>query len=957
MATSKTTPTVPQSNPASTPSAPSLTWRYPFPARNGKEITDPQIFYGALGAMSDGFFPLGVNGFPHGGIHFGAASASRVDQSKGVRAIADGEIVAFKIDDAYPHLHFTQTRRWAMYSTGFVLVRHAMTMPPAPGSKTAQPADETLTFFSLYLHMADWSTYLADGSLVRPGWWPGVDAFRISGKDQQIGDGGAPGAFVWTEPKAGKKNQYRLGEKVGFLPEGSEVTIGEKRGPWGHISAVTVGAMISSKSGGTFGLDDENVPWVQPDKLGKDEEKKLPPKEDALTPKGDWGWIYLHDQQAVKEPTNVGSIVVPAQPIAVKAATLLGQLGEYIDYETSRPLPPVASRQLLHLEVFAGESLHAFIEKSRTRAAQLPQSDKTIFVIQAGAKLVAKAVDADLKLGDGVQFAKLTLTSASPKTGPWVQVQPWINSPSGQAQQYQTTFWIARSNLSRLDSPNGLSAWKSFPLQMSRAGSPVNSDQVAYPRAELNSLDDGNVAVDDKGVTWWRLEVGTGEGRSDTGWVCGGTQSDGSGNQPGTHWESPWAWPGFEIVDATGIKLTDAFKRNLSVTGSADPKEQKAFAPSTEAVGNSALLSKLEQTVSRLPSSGSAKDPKGKDGSVIVTAVKLRQALARRWLASELGHVILKYESEWGGGMSRWEALTPLMRNATENWKCELERIKKLQWWDSVKGKVDGFPSNPVVNHVHPVSLVGNFLQTCSCNRDISEEELDLLLPTAVKSKGLFYAATDTLVRGFDKRQFLVLLNRYMRENDMMTCVRKAHFLSQMSHECDELRTNEEYRNKDGSIPSGWNNYHGGSKFHGRGLIQLTHDVNYISYGKFVGDPTIGVDPDKVSQSIAHTTHSACWYWRGGSHWGDINPMADRNDFYAITVAVNGGFNNVDDRFVALNKLVKMLGAEKCSENPGLIFNNYQIEKSSIFGTFFYKTHPQRIKEAVEAVDAKKSQV
>ncbi|MBW9108141.1 lytic transglycosylase domain-containing protein, partial [Paraburkholderia phenoliruptrix] len=103
--------------------------------------------------MSDGFFPLGVNGFPHGGVHFGSASASRLDQSRGVQVIADGEIVAYRLDDTYPHLHYTQTRRWAWYSTGFVLVRHRMTMPRAPGSTAAQPADETLTFFSLYMHM------------------------------------------------------------------------------------------------------------------------------------------------------------------------------------------------------------------------------------------------------------------------------------------------------------------------------------------------------------------------------------------------------------------------------------------------------------------------------------------------------------------------------------------------------------------------------------------------------------------------------------------------------------------------------------------------------------------------------------------------------------------------------------------------------------------------------------
>ncbi|POR55069.1 hypothetical protein B0G62_102680 [Paraburkholderia eburnea] len=537
MASPQPTPAAPQSNPADTPSAPSLNWRYPFPARDGRDIADPQIFYGALGAMSDGFFPLGVNGFPHGGIHFGAASASNVDQSKGVRAIAEGDIVAFKIDDAYPHLHYTQTRHWAWYSTGFVLIRHTMTMPRAPGSTGAQPADETLTFFSLYMHMADWATYLSDGKLVRPGWWPGVDVFRIGTTNTQIG-GGAAGAFVYTAPTTGKKKHtFTAGQQVGFLPEGSEVTISETRGTWGHIKAITSGTMIATKSGDYFGWEDgPQAPWLHPDGTKSADEPgdirdpgSSNQSQTPLTPDGDWGWINLHDQQALKEPTSgVGTVFIPpkTQPIHVTAGTLLGQLGEYIDYETSTPLPPIPSRQLLHVEVFADESLKAFIDKSRTRAAQLPASDRTIFVIQAGAKLVAKPTAADLTLGSGVQLAKLTQTTTSPKIGPWAQVQQWINSPSGHPQQYQSPIWISRSGLGQLDSPTGLKAWKSFPLQLNQASSPANADQVTYPSAQLNALGNGNVAVDDKGVTWWRLEVGTGSGQSALGWICGGKQSD-----------------------------------------------------------------------------------------------------------------------------------------------------------------------------------------------------------------------------------------------------------------------------------------------------------------------------------------------------------------------------------------------------------------------------------------------
>ncbi|CAD6556673.1 hypothetical protein LMG27952_06166 [Paraburkholderia hiiakae] len=944
MASPQNTPAAPQNNPANTPSASSLNWRYPFPAKDGKEITDPQIFYSALGAMNDGFFPLGVNGFPHGGIHFGAASASRVDQSKGVRVIADGDIVAFKIDDAYPHLRYTQTRHWAWYSTGFVLVRHTMTMPPAPGSTGSQPADETLTFFSLYMHMADWSTYLSDGKLVRPGWWPGVDVFRIGTKDTQIG-GGAPGAFVYTAPTAGKKNQYSKGQQVGFLPEGSEVTISEMRGKsneWGHIKAITSGGMIAPKSGDYFGWEDgPQAPWVPPDGLNASAKSGEGPVPDVvlqsktpLTSEGDWGWIYLHDQQALKEPTagvGTASILPKTQPIHVTAGTLLGQLGEYIDYETSTPLPPIPSQQLLHVEVFADESLKSFIEKSRTRAAQLPASDRTIFVIQAGAKLVAKPTDADLNLGSGVQLAKLTQTTTSPKIGPWIQVQPWINSPSGHPQQYQSPVWIARSGLSRLDSPNGLQAWKSFPLQLNQASSPVNADLVTYPSAQLNALGNGNVAVDDKGVTWWRLEVGTDSGQSALGWVCGGKQSDGGGIHPGTQWASPWAWPGFEIVDATGINLTDAFKRNLSVTGSANPKEQKAFAPSTEAVGNSALLSKLEQTISRLPSSGGAKDPQGNGGSVVVTAVKLRQALGRPWLASELGHVILKYESEWGGDMSRWEALTPLMRNAAENWKCELERIKNLQWWKNVKGKVDRFPSSPVVNHIHPIALAGNFSgsECCAITVDFLEKVLGksgdwFTGKGGTASFQLHFPEKYPNIYKYDKEMFVSRLNSKMKAYGIVDCYQKAHFLSQCFHESARFETTIEFASGEGynpgvhsdAIKSGNTTMGDGPKYKGKGLIQLTWKNTYQMYSAYRGIDFVS-NPDLVASDMENAIDASCWFWRhkGGIQKkydakGDINVLIEheKNNVAMITLAVNGGHNGLGERQALFDKIKNVWG-------------------------------------------------
>lgn len=401
---------------APTPVTTPLTWRYPFPDRDNKEVTSPQIYYQALAGMDDGFFPLGVNGFPHGGIHLNDA-AGMFGTKDGVRCIADGHIVAYKIDGAYPHLQF-KDGKWAMYSTGFVLVRHTLTLPPAPNSADAQPADESHDIYSLYMHTADWATYLGDEKLKRPWWWLNIDAFRVQPRDRQLaapdgGATGAAGAFVWTEPKASKKGgSFTAGERTGFLPEGCEVVISETRDQWVHIKTITAGHMVSPVNGGEFGWEGRNAPW------------KTEGDSATVTPENDWGWLYKPNLQGIKEPDSVGQVVIPPTPVFVKAGTPLGQIGEYHDYERATPLPPTPKRQLLHLEVFADEGFSAFLEKSRVRASLLPIDQRTLLVINAGARLVTDIAPADRKLCRLHPLYRADLTTDSPVSGPWVKVQP-----------------------------------------------------------------------------------------------------------------------------------------------------------------------------------------------------------------------------------------------------------------------------------------------------------------------------------------------------------------------------------------------------------------------------------------------------------------------------------------------------------------------------------------------------
>ncbi len=86
-------------------------------------------------------------------------------------------------------------------------------------------------------------------------------------------------------------------------------------------------------------------------------------------------------------------------------------------------------------------------------------------------------------------------------------------------------------------------------------------------------------------------------------------------------------------------------------------------------------------------------------------------------MAEALTHLVVRCESEWGGGLGKWEALSPLMKKLLWLWKTEIERIGKLQWWEQVTS-IDGFPKEPNPWHLHPIGIVGNFKASTSSALD-----------------------------------------------------------------------------------------------------------------------------------------------------------------------------------------------------------------------------------------------
>ncbi|WP_244146538.1 lytic transglycosylase domain-containing protein [Paraburkholderia sp. BCC1876] len=762
-----------------TPAAPPykpLGFSFPFASAGKDDAGDPMTYMKALGNAQNGFYPLGANGLWHGGVHFDGKTGNALKQDVGIRAIADGEVVAYRLDSKYPELEY-KDKRSALYSTGFVLVRHKLQLPPqpkqdstspnaasAPGASSAAaapasaastasapaaastpatpaqppkaPAADTLVFFSLYMHLLDWVGYelameAAKEAPVDPNapqiqpmpFWEGDRYYRVGAKakdkqevpkpkplasaaplTQQTGsdDSDPIGALIRNDfklpPAAGdtsdatdgspppspvsgiRVRDSANGKIIGLLPTGSELIVSttetsDKPG-WAKIASIRSGAPVGPVAG-------------QP-----------------ASPHVPYGWVYVKELDVVIDPKPLDQVVVLKTPFAVTAGTVIGYLGQYQDYTDSSSLPPGRTHPMLHLETFAGPDLQGFISRSRERARQLPPA-QAFLEISPGALLVTDLPERDqtltqiglhlVPLGDaqGSCWVKVQPKTA-PAAPPAASNHPHPGSHPGHPHpqtQHLTNFgsplWVDASQANQVTT-GVVKGWKDFPLVVANAKGPGADFRDVFRRVDLDRLGAQNVAKDDKGQHWWNITIGTKDGATRQGWVC-------EKSHPLTRMCGPWDWPGFDLIDHSSIKPVDMLKRYLYVTQQLIQGEDKSeFESSTSLVNAGELVTKLEKAIDT-----------NHDGKI--TAQELRDAQQTPWLAEAISHLVVRCESEWGGGPGKWDDLSPLMKQLLWLWKSELERINRLQWWEQVTG-VEGFPKEPTPWHFHPIGLIGNFV-------------------------------------------------------------------------------------------------------------------------------------------------------------------------------------------------------------------------------------------------------
>ncbi|BAP77200.1 hypothetical protein MT1_0024 [Pseudomonas sp. MT-1] len=310
-----------------------INWAYPFPSKEPN--SNPLQLMIHMANAKGGYYPTGENGLWHGGVHFDEGTAAFFDQSS-VRCIADGEVIAYRIDERYPVSEFTdeipRVKR-APFSTGFVLVKHSLQPPPlqnADGSITDGQTPPSLTLYSLYMHLLDWAGYQAQPDLPRPAFW---ETKRYTVNTQK------DGLSVRTGPS---KNTTKLSE----LCKGAEITIGETEGEFSKLTSIISGT-------------------AQPP-LAADDDGQLP------------GHVSTSLLKPHSEPTEYDKVVVLKSGLPIKAGDLIGHPGLYQNHDS-------AAQHMVHVELFSCDDVPAFIARSRAWASRLPDDQKTLLKVYKGA--------------------------------------------------------------------------------------------------------------------------------------------------------------------------------------------------------------------------------------------------------------------------------------------------------------------------------------------------------------------------------------------------------------------------------------------------------------------------------------------------------------------------------------------------------------------------------------------
>lgn len=775
-------------------------WAYPFKAKGGQDVTDPQLYQQALAHAQGGTYLLGSNGLWHGGVHFDEGTAAYLDQSR-IHCIADGEVVAYRIDaQVHPFAPDAGSApEGKTYSTSFVLVRHRLEAPPLANSNETPPS---LVFFSLYMHLLDWAGYEANPALPRPGFWDN-DRYRVQTQGGKLN--------VRQEPRGQAPVQAELSN-------GSQIRI-EGSGDWCRLVEV---------------LDNGLKPLPGRTQVGL-------------------GYVARRYLKPESAPKTQNTVVVLDQPFPIKAGTLLGHPGLY------------EGRQQIHLETFSCADLPAFIDRSRAWAARLPDSERTLLKIHAGAsKLITHRPDID---------------ASHP---------PRISDPGVQVG---VDLILSQTQLDALPA----------------------TDRIAIP-----ARNDAGVCTPE--MHWWHLKglLADGEGKPIDGWLCE--------QEFITSRHSPWEFSDYELFKENSTyraKLAYSLSTNQKLT----KVELANFESEIQHVQKSSLTQRLSSLLFPIAALRNSELTKNlakpwafqKLGTLLVQHESEWLWGVEKWGSLD---ILMSHENKKNND---WDQQKEIIKNLAW-WDAASTKLKGLEldkcWYFNPESLLRFF----IKKWEEPITLA--MLQIISPKHDTAYYENALpFLNKYAKVYGVntplriahFLAQTGHESGFVVKSENGGYSARRMRE--MFGCKGGSKNYSKNNDDCSLGRQRDKLWSEESKfvmnaeallnfvyssrMGNGDESSGDGYKYRGRGIIQLTGKDTYRRYTEIHNRANpddlrnFVEEPDLITDSLQYGIESAFVYW----DMANANKLADADDTVALSKAINGGMNGFKDRMECLEKI------------------------------------------------------
>ncbi|HCD6632391.1 glycoside hydrolase family 19 protein [Pseudomonas aeruginosa] len=903
---------------------------YPFNAKDGKPFADAQPAYEGLAFADGGHFPLGDNGHFHGGIHFDRATANAFSIDEGVHCLADGEIVAYRLDRSYPDATpaadtgedqpGTEKAALRPYSTGFVLIRHHLQAPALPAPASDDEVAQTITELDYGARLAT----RENGPTI--GWLP-VYA-RVALLDMR--DGWVkvrilpPSTATWTnEPEAEPWLQARSLDKVpprlpnrwfGGEPPTAMVVLGSQPRPVAQPDA----AQPQTPSMPTPSLVLYSLYMHLADGATYDAKPNLPRP----------GWWSKKQYRAGSKTRNrwtlqgtlIEGLMVRSTPVS-RPDNELGILvrGSRVEVE------PIAGNDkwvMLRNIVEGGVAT----KPDGARVTSLMENGY-VFLKELDELLVPEAFDSiqlpsppiPIDMGTVIGHMGEQVSSCETLFLGQAASRPTLHLEAFSADDVPQFLRDSRRHADKLPERH----WTLLGLRKGDAlKSEPRDDAATIIELETDWTEtitrDTTQQQDDQGQTWISVTVHRAAGSTVQGWAKDQDRR-----------LTPWHWPGFEVVDAASNDAGTWWEGTAQIfvdflRGGPRPPETPFF-----------------QQIRQLVDSN-------RDGRL--TEEELDAALKDRAVAKRIGGLIAFHTSEWHvpSWASKYGVISDIAlkfgQRAKDNVEAEKNCVLRLRWWSEVASSV-GLPGDAKVYHFHPIGLAGNF--NLIPPQLITLEMLNLANPSGLQSY---------------HESILPILNAYAPIYGIDTPIRIAHFLAQTGHESG-FKIRQENGNYSAvrmrmifGCRGGQKNYitatdscelgklriklwsqentyannpvnllsyvysdrmgngneasQEGYKYRGRGLIQLTGKDTYRRYMNH-HNSAIPEDiqdflsnPDLISTEIRYGIESAFWYCMANN----FSAAADKDDLTKTTFIINGGTNGLEDRRTRLNSLKRAMG-------------------------------------------------